>query len=311
MDIDGMQTFVAIAQLGGFSRAAGRLHRSQPAISRRIGLLEQELGAPLLERIRGGVRLTEVGRAFLPFAEAALAAVQDGRNAVQAATRAAPDALSLALVGTLADTRIVDLLGRFARRWRQVRLDLRTANSRDVSDLVRRGEVTLGLRYFIDESADLVSRVIGQERQLVVVAADHRLAALRPRRASQLRGERWIGFPASRTQPDSGRVLARHLAALGMDDVEIMGVDSLTAQKRLVEAGFGIGMLPESSLREELRLGTLRVLNLGDLQASVPVVVIHRRKGYLGTAARQLLDILSGKPLSLGQSVRRAARVNP
>lgn len=304
-----MRTFVAIAQLGGFSRAAGRLHRSQPAISRRIGLMEQELGAPLLERIRGGVRLTEVGRAFLPFAEAALAAVQDGRDAVRAATRAAPDALSLALVGTLADTRIVDLLRRFARKWRQVRLDLRTANSREVSDLVRRGEVTLGLRYFIDESPDLVSRVIGQERQLVVVSAEHRLAASRPRAASQLRGERWIGFPASRNQPDSGRVLARHLAALGMDDAEIMGVDSLTAQKRLVEAGFGIGMLPESSLREELRLGTLRVLDLKDLRASVPVVVIHRRKGYLGAAARELLAILSAKPLSLSHAVRRTARV--
>ena len=56
MDIDGIRTFLSIAQLGGFTRAAGQLHRSQPAISRRIGLMEQELGAPLLERVRGGVK---------------------------------------------------------------------------------------------------------------------------------------------------------------------------------------------------------------------------------------------------------------
>ena len=53
MDIDGLQTFVAIAELGGFTRAGARLHRSQPAISRRLGLLEQELGAPLFDRLRG------------------------------------------------------------------------------------------------------------------------------------------------------------------------------------------------------------------------------------------------------------------
>lgn len=301
-----MQTFVAIAQLGGFTRAAARLHRSQPAISRRIGLLEQELGAPLLERVRGGVRLTEVGRAFLPFAEAALAAVQDGRAAVQSATRAAPDALSLALVGTLADTQIVDLLRRFARRSGQVRIDLRTANSREVSDLVRRGEVTLGLRYFTDDAPELVSRVVGEEKQLVVVAAEHRLARLRPRAAWQLRGERWVGFPASRRQPDSGRVLNRHLAAAGLDDAEVMTVDSLTAQKRLVEAGFGIGLLPQSSLGEELRLGTLKVLRIDDMQVSVPVTVIHRRKGYLGAAARELLAILGRTALPLAR--RRRAR---
>ena len=81
MDIESIRTFLSIAQFGGFTRAAGQLHRSQPAISRRIGLIEQELGAPLLERVRGGVRLTEAGRAFLPFAEAALAAIKDGREA--------------------------------------------------------------------------------------------------------------------------------------------------------------------------------------------------------------------------------------
>ena len=80
MDIDGLKTFVAIAELGGFTRAGARLHRSQPAISRRLGLLEQELGAPLFDRLRGRARLTEAGRAFRPHAEAALAALKDGQR---------------------------------------------------------------------------------------------------------------------------------------------------------------------------------------------------------------------------------------
>ena len=82
MDIDGLKTFVAIAELGGFTRAGARLQRSQPAISRRLGLLEQELGAPLFDRLRGRARLTEAGRVFRPHAEAALAALKDGQEAV-------------------------------------------------------------------------------------------------------------------------------------------------------------------------------------------------------------------------------------
>ena len=161
MDVDEIRTFVSIAQLGGFTRAAGRLNRSQPAISRRIGLIEQELGAPLLERVRGGVKLTEAGRAFLPFAEAVLAAIEDGREAVRATVSEQQGAVSLALVGTLADTHIVDVLRQFARRSKSVNLDLQTASSTEVSDLVRRGEATLGLRYFDNAHPDLVSRVVG------------------------------------------------------------------------------------------------------------------------------------------------------
>ena len=135
MDIDEIQTFIAIAELGGFTRAGRRLHRSQPAISRRLGILERDLGAPMFERIRGRARLTEAGHAFLPHAEAALAALKDGREAVRSLQTGMQGAISLALVGTLADTHVIDLLHQFAQRSKNVRLELRTASSGEVTDL--------------------------------------------------------------------------------------------------------------------------------------------------------------------------------
>jgi DNA-binding transcriptional LysR family regulator len=116
MDIDEVRTFLAIAETGGFTRAGQRLHRSQPAISRRVEQLEHELGVRLFDRMRGRARLTEAGRAFLPHAEAALAALKDGHDAVRDLQAGPRGTISLALVGTLADTRIVDSLRRFARR---------------------------------------------------------------------------------------------------------------------------------------------------------------------------------------------------
>src|SRR5215472_16081708 len=110
MTIEEIETFVAIAELGGFTRAGHRLHRTQPAISRRLGLLEHELGVPMFERIRGSARLTEAGRVFRPYAEAALAALKDGREAVRDLQGGMQGTISLALVGTLADTHIVAAL---------------------------------------------------------------------------------------------------------------------------------------------------------------------------------------------------------
>src|SRR5262245_37740589 len=104
MNLHDLETFVSIAQLGGVTRAAGHLHRSHPAITRRMKLLEDQLEVPLLERGRGGATLTQAGRVFLPYAEAVLAALKDGTQAVRALQGDDHGAVSLAIVGTLAGT---------------------------------------------------------------------------------------------------------------------------------------------------------------------------------------------------------------
>src|SRR5262245_20946653 len=172
--ISGSGEFVSIAQLGGVTRAAGQLHRSQPAITRRINLLEGQLGAPLVERGRSGAVLTEAGRTFLPYAQAVLAALKDGTQAVRSLQGEDHGAVSLAMVRTLAGTTIVEQLRCFSARHRNARLELRTANSFEVSDMVRRGEVGLGLRYFGDPSPELVCRLISEERLVLVCSAHHK-----------------------------------------------------------------------------------------------------------------------------------------
>ncbi|KAA2242143.1 LysR family transcriptional regulator [Salinarimonas soli] len=296
MNLDEIETFVAIAQLGGFARAAGHLHRSQPAVSRRVKLLEEELNAPLLERLGSRVVLTEAGRAFLPFAEAALAILRDGVEAVSVAREGIGGTVSLALVGTLAATDLVNVLKAFVREHATVRLDLRTANSREVSDLVRRGEVTLGLRYFTDGARELETAVVGYEAMVPVAPADHRLATAGPIEAEELRAERWVGFGLNRGGRETfAHVLHRWLAAAGLDEAQVVVVDSLTAQKRLVEAGFGLALLPVSAIGEELRSGTIVVLDAPTFATTVPVVLVQRRSGFLNPAARALLALIEAR----------------
>jgi DNA-binding transcriptional LysR family regulator len=293
MDIDGVETFLAIAELGSFTRAAQRLHRSQPAISRRLEIVEHELAAPLFERSRGQARLTEAGRTFLPHAEAALASLRTGREAVRGLQAGVEGALSLALVGTLADAHIADALRGFATRSVHVQLQLRTASSREVIDMVRRGDAMLGLCYYHVDRPELVSFNAGSEKLLVVAASGHRLAGRRVRHVQQLAGERWLGFPSTSSQRDSGQTLARQLLRAGLDDAEITLIDSLTAQKRLAQAGFGLALVPESSVCDELRQGVLVALDVPTMRATIPITAIHRRNGYLTAAAKALLRLLT------------------
>ena len=190
-----------------------------------------------------------------------------------------------------------------------MRLELRTASSAEVTDLVRRGEVTLGLRYFFADGPDLVTHEAGAEAMLVVAAAGHPLAGRRVRDVEALRGERWIGFPPVRNERDSsGHLLSRQLVRAGLDDADVTLIDSLTAQKRLAQAGFGLALVPESSVRDELRRGLLVVLDVPALRAVNPITAIHRRNGYLSPAAKALLGLLTGKPL---KPRRRAKSASP
>jgi DNA-binding transcriptional LysR family regulator len=310
VEIDQVEAFVAIVRGGGFTRAASALHLSQPAVSRRLDLLETELGAPLFDRIRSGVVLTEAGKAFLPHAEALLASMRDGIEAVRALEGPDRGAITLALVGTLASTALTGCLERFREAYPKVKLELRTALSREVSALVRRGDATLGLRYGPDAYAELVSTVIYDEPRVVVCSPRHRLARARNVGPRMLAGEPWIAFPTRPDEPDEpyGTSLRQCLAACGLGAAEIIGIDSLTAQKRMVEAGFGLALLPESSVDEELRTGTLHALAVSAMRVTLPVVLIHRRRAYLSGAARQLLAVLTAAPSSLARRRRRTNR---
>ena len=250
MEIDQVAAFVAIVRGGGFTRAGSLLHLSQPAVSRRVELLERELGAPLFERLRSGVVLTEPGRTFLPHAEALLASMRDGVDAVRALAQADRGAITLALVGTLASTDLTACLTRFHDAYPRVELRLRTALSQEISEMVRRGDATLGLRYGGDPHPDVLSTPVHDEPMVVVCSPRHRLARRRKVPPRELATEPWVAFP-----PRSNALyepypwsLQHRLAASGVTPAEIIPIDSLTAQKRMVEAGFGLALLPESSV---------------------------------------------------------------
>ena len=126
---------------------------------------------------------------------------------------------------------------------------------------------------------------------------EHPLAAGGTDLAAALAGQRWLAFASRPGAPDAYAVaLQQLLAAHGLGAAEILPIDSLTAQKRMAEAGFGLAILPESSLDEELRTGTLRAIDAPALTATIPVALIRRRNAFQTGAARALTAALTDWP---------------
>jgi DNA-binding transcriptional LysR family regulator len=113
------------------------------------------------------------------------------------------------------------------------------------------------------------------------------------KRLAQLASERWIAFPEVPGRPE---VAAAHIFALfltqGLGEVTWTAVDSLTAQKRLVEAGLGLALLAQSHVAEELGSGTVSTIAVGDLVARHDVTTVTRRGGFLSLAAQRLLKAI-------------------
>lgn len=307
MDSDALRTFLVVHETGGFSSAAEALGRSQPAISRRIALLEDELRVPLFERAAAGVTLTAAGQALLPHAERVLSALGDAASAIAGVRSGISGPVSLAAVGTLAGAGLTSVLRRFAAEHPGVALSIRTATSAEVSDLVRRGEATVGLRYLPAVSPDLEDRRIGAETMRVVCPPDH------PRRGrplaslAELDDEMWFAFPNVWTFRETfADNLFAQFQACGVATVRWTPVDSQTAQKRLIEAGFGLALLPASAIEEELRAGTLATLDVNGLTATNPIHLVVRRGGYLSPAAAALVADLEASAAGAGWAPSRS-----
>lgn len=290
MDSDALKTFLSIHRRGGISPAANSLARTQSAISRRLALLEEEIGMPLFERIGRGLVLSDAGAALLPYAERVVAALDDALAAVAATKSGGAGTARIVAVGTLAGANLSAALRRVKARFPGLDVRLETATSAEVSAKVRAGEATIGLRYFEDRSRDLDCKVVHEERLVVACSTEHPLAGRRVKSLTRLAGERWLSFPVQerRGEAFAASVFA-HFLARGVDQIDWTAIDSLTAQKRLVEGGFGFALLQASAIEEELAHGQMAVIRVGDLDARIPVAVLSRRGAYIGEGAAALL----------------------
>lgn len=295
MELAELATFVSVVRTGSFTVTGEQLHVSQPAVSRRIAALEAELGVPLLERLSAGVRMSEQGRAFLPHAERALAAADDARAAVEDLQTAPSGELTLAVVGTLAGGEVGAALSRFHLEHPAVEVRLTTALSDGVSAAVRSGEAALGLRYFEDPHPDLASIEVRREPLLLACAPNHPLAASGRAAPRDLQSQPWVCFPSKPGLAGEPyvRLLEEQLAVNRIEPASITEIDSLTAQKRLVEANFGVALFTETAIEEELQRGSLVRLVSPKVETAIPIAAIHRRSAHLTRAATRLMELLS------------------
>jgi DNA-binding transcriptional LysR family regulator len=219
------------------------------------------------------MRLTDAGRALVPYAERALRALGDGRDVMEQVRTASAGHLMIGAAPAVSTYILPELLEKFVADHPRVEVSVRTGHSEDIVDLVLSDEVQIGLGRAI-RHPDLEMRQFHTEELVLVCAPGHPFAKRRSVVMEEVAAERMIMFDLTSSYYEITQ--AAFLAA-GVKPRGLMELDSIEAAKKMVERGLGVALLPRSAVAREVEAKSLRQVNMKDAPPMYQSIVAYRR----------------------------------
>jgi DNA-binding transcriptional LysR family regulator len=176
MNLEQITTFLTVYQHGSYKKAAEMLYLPQPTVSHRINQLEKELGKSLLMRGKGKVKLTEEGKAFLPYARQILGALNEGQEAVARVGEGATGKLSIGCNNSFAAYVLPDVMDSFIEDYPHVSFKVYTFASSELVRLMKNQHFQLGITTYTSNDSGLIYRPVLSEQTMLFVSPEHRLA---------------------------------------------------------------------------------------------------------------------------------------
>lgn len=269
-----VEGFLEVARRGSVSRAAEALFITQPTLTARLHGLERELGAKLFLRTPRGMRLTEAGRAWVPFAERAMRALLEGRDALEQVMTASAGHLIIASAPAVSTYVLPELLERFVAAHPRVEVSVRTGHSEDIVALVLRDEVQVGLGRAI-QHPELELRPFHREELVLVCAPDHAFAKRRTVTMAEVTNEKLIMFDRTSSYYE---ITHSAFATAGARLKRYMELDSIEAAKKMVERGLGVALLPATAVVREVDARGLSKVRVRDAPPMYNSIAAFRRR---------------------------------
>jgi len=277
LELAQLEAFLQVAHHRSFSRAAEALFLTQPSVTARIQSLEREIGERLFERTGRSVTLTDAGHAFMPHAQRALTAVQEGTDAIEAVRHGDVGSIRIGSSSTIGAYILPAILRRFRDERPRVHVHLRSGTSEEVIEDLVAGEVNVGICR-LTQHPEVESLHLFNDDLALVVSPRHPFAAKGRVTVAEAGREPFLFF--ERSSSYHSLVYSMFLRA-GVVPESVMELDSMETTKHMVEAGLGVSILPVVSVQRELEAGQLKEVGIRDMeqptQREVGVHVLRNR----------------------------------
>ncbi|MEE9595536.1 MAG: LysR family transcriptional regulator [Acidiferrobacterales bacterium] len=252
MDFEALRAFVAIAETGSFTRAAAQIYLTQPAVSKRIGTLEAELGTRLFDRIGRGIHLTEAGRTLLVRAQTILSQVEDAKRSLPAQSGPVSGELSMATSHHVGLHRLPTVLKRFREAYPEVSLDLHFMDSEVACTAIQQGQLELAVVTLPPRDYANIERVrVWDDPLEIVVGRSHPLA-----RRTRIKPTNLVEYPAILPGPGTytREIVLAALAPIRHELNVAMSTNYLEVLRMLAGIGLGWSALPRTMIDDELKV---------------------------------------------------------
>ncbi|WP_239615764.1 LysR family transcriptional regulator [Cohnella mopanensis] len=254
--------FSEVADTRNFSRAAERLHMTQPAVSQHIKVLEERLKVRLLERNNKSVALTKAGEIVLHHAKEIGGLYRRMEEMVDELMHYTGGPLSIGASYTFGEYMLPLTLARLNTEFPDIRPAVMIGNTSDVAEKVRNRELDVGIVEGEEIGNGLVVEKLAEDEMYVASGAQHSLVDRSPISIEALEEQTWL----VREQGSGTRAAAdKMFAELGLRPARLMEMSSTQSIKETVEAGLGVTLQSRWALRKELGLGTLKLLEVKGL----------------------------------------------
>jgi len=290
IDALGIQAFIAIADEAGFQKAAGTLHITQTALTRRLQNLEAQLGVKLVERTTRSVALTKIGSDFLPQARRLFVELQSTLSEIRQSGKAHLGDISIACVPTAGVQYLPRIIRQYSARYPKNKIKILDHLSPGVTEAVLSREVEFGIRQSGPEHPELSTIALLKDSYVLICRDDHPHAARKKIAWKQLASTPLIlpsHFRTNREQIDAvlaGKIVLQRHYEVGRSSTAVGMAAEGVAAAIVPGLAVQIGAYPNT-----------RVVPIVDPDISWTLVLVARKKAHLSPAAQALYDMLRKK----------------
>jgi DNA-binding transcriptional LysR family regulator len=291
MHIETLKVFCDLVDLQSFSLAAERNFVTQSAVSQQIRSLEERFKRRLLERVRGRreIKLTPAGEVFYRESKNVLGAYDQLNESLRGLVGKIGGTVKVATVYSVGLHEMPAKVGEFMSKFPSAKIDLEYSRTTKVVRDVLNGTVELGVLAFPEARRGLTVVKMPAHRLVLICPPDHRFAKRSQVRTKDLKGMDFVLF--ERDTP-TRKATDRILKDRGVDVKKVAEFDNIETIKRAVQVGFGLAILPQPAVMDELRNGQLAMVKLAEKEWTRPVGVIFRSDRNLSLAAKKFVQLL-------------------
>src|SRR5215470_221226 len=298
MDMQALQIFLAVAHERSFSRAAAKVHRTQPAVSQAVRRLEADLGEELFDRSSKNGTLTDAGKVLHNYGQRLVRLAEETESAVRE-LRDLRRGRVLIGANEAAVHTLLPLVSRFRQKYPEIAIDVRRVPARQIAVEVQQGSLDFGALTFHPAEEGLLVVPVGSDELVLLVPPSHELAERRQVQMEDVAKEPVVAH--NDPSPARERVL-RLFESKHVPLRMVIALPSLDGIKRAVEMYLGVALLPRRCAITEIASGRL---------VAVPVASVSRRRQVTLVCRRAHRSHAANAFLSVAETVDRDVRLKP